>query len=92
MLPDPQRVADTRSWLSRARIDLRAAEHERTAQPPLTADIVFHAQQLAEKALKALLTWHDEPFRKTRTTSSRSVANARRSILLWSHCSAARHR
>ena len=65
MQPDPQRVADTRAWLSRARIDLRAAEHERSAQPPLTAGIVLHAQQLAEKSLKALLTWHDEPFRKT---------------------------
>jgi HEPN domain-containing protein len=33
--------------------------------PPLTADIAFHAQQLAEKALKGFLTWHDQPFRKT---------------------------
>jgi hypothetical protein len=33
--------------------------------PPLTADITFHAQQLAEKALKGFLTWHDQPFRKT---------------------------
>ena len=36
-----------------ARIDLRAAEYERTADPPITADIVFHAQQLAEKLLEA---------------------------------------
>ena len=33
--------------------------------PPLTADIVFHAQQLAEKSLKAFLAWHDQEFRKT---------------------------
>lgn len=44
---------------------MRAAEHDRTAEPPLAADIVFHAQQLVEKALKAFLTWHDQPFRKT---------------------------
>ena len=25
----------------------------------------FHAQQLAEKALKGLLTWYDQPSRKT---------------------------
>jgi HEPN domain-containing protein len=36
-----------------------------TAAPPFTGDAVFHAQQAAEKALKALLTWHDTPFRKT---------------------------
>ena len=35
------------------------------AQPPLTADALFHCQQAVEKALKALLTWHDRPFRKT---------------------------
>ncbi len=27
--------------------------------------MAFHAQQAAEKALKAVLAWHDEPFRKT---------------------------
>ncbi len=33
--------------------------------PPLAADVVFHCQQLVEKALKGFLTWRDEPFRKT---------------------------
>lgn len=65
MLPDQGRVAETREWLARAALDLRAAEFEFTAQPPLTADIVFHCQQLAEKSLKAFLAWHDRPFRKT---------------------------
>jgi HEPN domain-containing protein len=62
---DPAKVAETRAWLAKARLDLRAAEHDRTASPPITADIVFHAQQMVEKTLKAFLTWHDEPFRKT---------------------------
>ena len=26
---------------------------------------MFHAPQAAEKAMKAFLAWHDEPFRKT---------------------------
>jgi HEPN domain-containing protein len=65
MSDDPTRVADTRAWLSKAEQDLRAAEFELTAKPPLTADIVFHCQQVAEKALKGFLTWHDLPFRKT---------------------------
>ena len=62
---DPAKVAETRAWLSKAALDLRAAEHERTATPPLTGDMVFHAQQLVEKSLKAFLSWHDQPFRKT---------------------------
>lgn len=65
MRPDAARGAETREWLAKAALDLRAAEHEFTAEPPLTADIVFHCQQLAEKSMKAFLAWHDEPFRKT---------------------------
>ena len=63
--PDAGRVAETREWLSRAALDLRAADFQFTADPPLTADIVFHCQQLAEKSLKAFLVWNDVPFRKT---------------------------
>lgn len=62
---DPARVADTRAWLVKAAQDLRAAEFERTADPPLTGDIAFHSQRLVEKATKAFLTWHDRAFRKT---------------------------
>lgn len=65
MQPDPQRAADANAWLARAAVDLRAAALGRTAKPPITPDVVFHAQQLVEKALKAFLTWHDQPFRKT---------------------------
>jgi HEPN domain-containing protein len=65
MQADPGRIAETREWLSRAALDLRAAEFHFTADSPLTADIVFHCQQLAEKSLKAFLVWHDVPFRKT---------------------------
>ena len=62
---DPAKVAETGAWLSKAVLDLRAAEHERTATPPLTGDMVFHAQQLVGKSLKPFLSWHDRPFRKT---------------------------
>lgn len=64
MQPDA-RAAETREWLAKAALDLRAADFEFTADPPLTADIVFHCQQLAEKSMKGFLAWHDEPFRKT---------------------------
>ncbi|AEB09245.1 HEPN domain-containing protein [Desulfobacca acetoxidans] len=62
---DPAKIAETKAWLVKAATDLRAAEHERTAIPPINTDIVFHAQQLVEKAIKGFLVWHDHPFRKT---------------------------
>lgn len=62
---DPALVADTRAWLTKALMDLRAAEQLLLAVPPLLGAVVFHCQQTVEKALKALLAWHDEPFRKT---------------------------
>ena len=62
---DPERIAEVRSWFQKAGEDLRAAAFELTAEPPLTADIVFHSQQAVEKAIKGFLSWHDRPFRKT---------------------------
>lgn len=62
---DPVRAADTRGWLAKARMDLRGAEVDLAASPPLCGDAAFHCQQAVEKALKAFLTWHDQPFRKT---------------------------
>lgn len=65
MLHDPQRVADTRAWLRRSQGDLRAAEIDLAARPALLGDAAFHCQQAAEKVMKAFLTWHDAPFRRT---------------------------
>ena len=62
---DPALIAETKDWLSRAAEDIRAGENGLSASPPLLADVVFHSQQAAEKALKAFLTWHSRPFRKT---------------------------
>ena len=62
---DPVLVSDTRLWLIKAANDLRAAEVDLGAEPPLIEDALFHSQQAAEKALKAFLTFHNVPFRKT---------------------------
>lgn len=62
---DPVRVAETRAWFSKAMNDLRGAEVDLAADPPLLGDAVFHCQQAVEKALKGFLAWHDQPFRKT---------------------------
>ncbi|MGQ0668902.1 MAG: HEPN domain-containing protein [Actinomycetota bacterium] len=65
MQPDHVRVADTRAWLRRAEEDLQAADALLDPGHSLTGLALFHAQQSAEKALKAFLVWHDRPFRKT---------------------------
>lgn len=66
MPPEDARLEDARAWLAKAELDLRAADLEVGApQAALWGDVAFHAQQAAEKALKALLALHDEPFRKT---------------------------
>ena len=62
---DPALVAEVRAWLTKAGKDLATAEYELRADPPFTDDIVFHAQQAAEKSLKGFLSWHRIPFRKT---------------------------
>lgn len=65
MPPDPARAAETADWLRKARGDLRGAELDLAADPPLLEDAAFHAQQAVEKTLKAFLVWHERPFRKT---------------------------
>lgn len=65
MAHDPALVAEVRGWLSKAGKDLAAAEYETKADPPFAEDILFHAQQAAEKSLKGFLSWHRIPFRKT---------------------------
>lgn len=62
---DPARIADAKPWLLKASEDLRTGSFGLSADPPLSSDIVFHAQQAAEKAMKGFLAWHDRPFGKT---------------------------
>ena len=56
---------DVQAWVRKAALDLRAAELDLNAEPPLVADAAFHCQQAVEKLLKAVLTWREVPFRKT---------------------------
>ncbi len=56
---------EVKAWLAKAGNDLRGAEVDLAADPPLVEDALFHCQQATEKALKAFLTAHDTPFRKT---------------------------
>ncbi|HEY5626830.1 MAG TPA: HEPN domain-containing protein [Nitrospira sp.] len=61
----PDKAAAVRGWLSRAANDLRGAQIDLDADPPLIEDALFHCQQAAEKTLKGFLTSHDKPFKKT---------------------------
>ncbi|MBI4317304.1 MAG: HEPN domain-containing protein [Chloroflexi bacterium] len=47
----PDVAAEVREWLERAADDLREAEHDLVAVPPLVRGTAFHSQQAAEKAL-----------------------------------------
>jgi len=44
---------------------MRAAVLALSAQDELWDIAAFHSQQVAEKALKAFLAWHNVPFRQT---------------------------
>jgi HEPN domain-containing protein len=59
-MSEPPPLEDAREWISRARSDLTLAR----AKPEgvYLEDLCFHAQQSAEKAIKALLIWHGIKF------------------------------
>jgi HEPN domain-containing protein len=62
---DPELVEEARGWLLKASDDLEVAERALTGGRPLPVHAAFNAQQAAEKAEKAFLTWHRHPFLKT---------------------------
>jgi HEPN domain-containing protein len=71
------RVLEVRGWLLRAYEDIRAGRHDLTAVPPLLNDVAFHAQQCAEKSMKALLVHREHAFRKTHNLTELGGAVAR---------------
>ena len=60
-----EKMREVQAWLRKADDDLRSAQVDLAAAPPLVEDALFHCQQAAEKAMKAFLTAHDTTFRKT---------------------------
>lgn len=59
------KLVEVHSWLVKARQDLDAAAWLLESPQYLYNAVGFHCQQASEKALKAYLTWADEPFEKT---------------------------
>jgi HEPN domain-containing protein len=62
MTPDELPRKEAAKWLRQAAKDRNAA---RVLLGPEPSRSVFHSQQAAEKAVKAFLTFHQIPFRKT---------------------------
>ncbi len=58
--PDEVNADFVRQWLGKANDDLRACRL--AGESELLAIAGFHAQQAAEKALKAILVWHQVEF------------------------------
>ena len=58
----PSAIREAREWLERADLDLRLAERALQVPPPLAGGAAYHAQQAAEKALKAFLAAHNQAF------------------------------
>jgi len=55
----------TREWIRKAENDFATAQHLNKGGELYVEGTTFHAQQGAEKYLKALLVWHQIEFRKT---------------------------
>lgn len=77
MTPDPELISETRAWFKKAAHDIRMAELALRDAPAMTDQAVYHAQQSAEKAMKGLLTWHEQIFRKTHNLVELGEACAR---------------
>jgi HEPN domain-containing protein len=63
MQPEARREAD--EWVERAQRDLLIAVRALQGTPTLADQAAYHAQQAAEKALKAFLAANNQALRKT---------------------------
>jgi len=58
-------ITETKVWMSKAWRDLETARRAVAGQPPFYDVAVYHCQQAAEKAVKAFLVRHGQPYEKT---------------------------
>jgi len=62
---EPETEAEAKAWFQKAANDLRGADIDLAATPPLIEDALFHCQQAAEKSMKGFLAAHGRIVRKT---------------------------
>jgi HEPN domain-containing protein len=63
--PEEVKLEFTREWVSKAESDFKAAAFLLKSGGEYLFQIAFHAQQSAEKYIKAFLVWHQIEFTKT---------------------------
>ena len=82
-------------WIRRANEDLAVAEQLLYDGVPYFGSIGFHAQQAAEKFLKACLVWHQIEFPKTHdleellrlvSNRPRTRVDVARNVAVWVLC------
>jgi len=54
-----------RAWLKKAVSDLKSARKLLAGDDPLMDTAIYHTQQCAEKALKAYLSFHQQPIQRS---------------------------
>ncbi|MCE5230409.1 HEPN domain-containing protein [bacterium] len=62
---DSELISAVSQWVDKAEMDLRASRLVLDHDSSIVGVAAFHAQQAAEKYLKALLTWKQITFTKT---------------------------
>jgi len=77
MPPENTRLEEAGEWLPVAADDLRLADAALGLEPPITGLALYHAQQAAEKALKAYLIFrgHTFPFTHNLTELARPLVD-----------------
>jgi HEPN domain-containing protein len=63
--PEQVKQEFLRRWMAKADEDLGVAHHLLATDAPFLGAVGFHAQQAAEKYLKAFLVWNQADFPKT---------------------------
>ena len=63
--PEEVKLEFTQEWVRKAENDYRTAKYLVESGQDFAYGATFHAQQAAEKYIKAFLVWHQIEFRKT---------------------------
>lgn len=61
----PEELLLARNWVRKARRDLDSARRLAGSAEPYLDTAIYHCQQAAEKAVKGLLAYWEQPFEKT---------------------------
>jgi HEPN domain-containing protein len=83
--PDADQSELIQSWIKRAEEDWKVAKTLLKSEGDFANTVCFHCQQVAEKYLKALLTYWQTPFSKTHDLSELLKVVSKRKAVLALH-------